>query len=190
MTQRNEILNEYFEWMCHLVCNGKYYSKVSYRKLLYFLNSVDFIPTMEMDDNRMVDGRAFRYQFGSEFGYTNEFIEDNLDIYNCSMLEMMVALAYRVETQITDDPSYGNRTGQWFWCMVSNLGLSHMEDSKFDRTYCEDVIDSFIKHRYSPKGDGALFKLDNPPEDMRDVDIWCQCMWYLNETIYDTQVKF
>lgn len=189
-TEDNERLrNEYFEWMYHLVCNGKQYSKVSYKYLLYFLNTVTFIPTMSMDENRMVDGQDFRYKFGSDNGYTAEFIRENLDIYNCSMLEMMIALSRKVENQITDDLSYGDRTSQWFWSMIVNMGLGHMDDRHFDQQYCIDIYNKFIDHAYKYNGEGGLFKLNNPPDDMRTVDIWCQCMWYLNETVYDTQVR-
>lgn len=189
-TKDNEkILNEYFEWMYHLVCNGKHYTKVSYKRLLYFLNSVDFIPHLAMDENRMIAGKEFRYEFAACNGYTNQYVEENLDIYDCSMLEMMIALSYRIEQQITTDNSYGDRTGQWFWSMIVSLGLGHMDDLHFNRQYCNDVMCRFMHNQYSPKGDGGLFKLENPPGDMRDVDIWCQCMWYLNETVYDTQIR-
>lgn len=188
-TEKELIVNEYFEWMYHLVCNERHYNKVSYRKLLQFLNSVDYIPTMEMDENRMADGVDFRYEFGYENGYSNEYIRDNLDIYNCTILEMMIALAFRVESQITLDSTCGNRLGQWFWNMIVNLGLNHMNDNNFDEQYCKYAIDIFLDHKYQANGEGGLFRLDNPPEDMRTVDIWCQCMWYLNETIYDTDRK-
>lgn len=38
-------------------------------------------------------------------------------------LEMIIALAIRLEEHIMDDPDIGNRTGQWFWDMIVSLGL-------------------------------------------------------------------
>lgn len=181
---KDELVNEYFEWMYHLVCNVDYCNKVSYKKLLGLLNSIDFVPIMEMDENRMEDGKDFRYQFGFDNGYSNEYIRENLDIYNCTMLEMMVALSYKVENQITADNIYGDRTSQWFWEMITNLGLNHMNDNNFDEVYCREVINNFLNREFKPDGEGSLFKFVQPLDDMRNVDIWCACMWYLNETIY------
>ena len=177
----NEIVNEYFEWMYHLVCNDEKYNKLSFRKLLYFLYSVDFFPQIEMDENRRIDGINFRYRFGYENGYSDEYIKRYLDTKECSILEMMLALAYRVEEQIMADISYGNRTGQWFWVMIVNLGLGQMDDAKFDKGYCTYVIDTFLQRRYLDNGKGGLFVVNHPRRNMQDVDIWCQFMWYLDE---------
>ena len=118
--EENGLQKEYFEWLYHLVCSDGLYSTMSHRKLLHFLDSVDFIPILPMDDNRRIDGIDFRYQFGYERGYSNHLIHEFVDTRNCSVLEMMIALAFRVEEQITSNYIYGNRTGQWFWIMVSN----------------------------------------------------------------------
>ena len=184
MIQNNgsNLNNEYFEWMYHLVCSDKRYNKLSYRKLLKYLNSVDFIPLMDMDDSRRIDGIDFRYEFGYKNGYSNHLIHDLIDNRNCSVLEMMVALAFRVEEQIMSNYLFGNRTGQWFWIMVVSLGLGQMDDKRFDQRYCDEVIDRFMRRNYSANGAGSLFTLDHPRADMRDVDIWTQFMWYLSET--------
>ena len=50
---KNELINMYFEWMYDIVCPDK---KKSYRKLLYFLHSVDFTYLIDMDGNRFEDG--------------------------------------------------------------------------------------------------------------------------------------
>lgn len=175
------IVDEYFEWMYHLVSSDEKYNKLSYRKLLYFLHSVSFYPRMEMDDNRRIDGIDFRYRFGYENGYSDEYIRRYLDTRECSVLEMMIALAFRVEEQIMSNTLYGDRTGQWFWMMIVNLGLGKMDDQNYDERYVAMVIDNFLSGRYSPNGDGGLFIVDHPAKSMPSVDIWCQFMWYLAE---------
>lgn len=185
-----DLQNEYFEWMYHLVCSDQYYEKVSYRKLFIYLHRVSYTPNIEMDDNRRIDGIDFRYRFGLENGYSDNQIETDLDIGECSMLEMMIALAFKVEEEVTADTLYGDRTGQWFWGMIVSLGLGCMNDKQFDQDYCESCVNSFLDQRYAPNGKGGLFTLDNPPEDLRNVDIWCQFMWYLNETIYTEKITF
>ena len=176
-----DISKEYFDWMYHLVCDDKYNRHLSHRKLLYFLNSVEFVPIVSMDENRMVDGIDFRYRFGFENGYSRDYIKRYLDTKHCTVLEMMVAMAFKVEETITDNRNYGNRTGQWFWGMIVSLGLGGMTDSNFDERYCEDVIKRFIDRQYQPNGEGGLFILTEHKADLRRIDIWCQFMWYLNE---------
>lgn len=179
----DKINNEYFNWMYNLVCNDHYYKKLSYRKLLTFLHDTEFVYILPMDENRAVDGVDFRFRFGYECGYTRDTIEQYLGSRPCSILEMMIALAFRVEEHIMDDNSFGNRTGQWFWNMIVSLGLGHMSDINFDEKYCEQIILRFLNREYKPNGDGGLFTIEGCKYDMRTVDIWCQCMWYLNEFV-------
>lgn len=183
MKYDDEIKNEYFDWMYRLVFYDRYYTKISYRKLMIFLHNTTFIALHPMDDNRRVDGINLRYKFGVDCGYSRETIEDSLFDNDCSVLEMMVALAYRGEDQIMSDIEYGNRIGQWFWSMIVSLGLGQMNDLNFDQHYCQIVIDNFLNRNYSPHGEGGLFTLDHPIRDLRDVEIWCQFMWYLDEII-------
>lgn len=175
----DKLSNEFFEWMYNLVCNDRSYQNLSYRKLLIFLHKKKFTYKVKRDANRAVDGIDFRYRFGYENGYSREEIEKYLDTRPCSVLEMMVALAFRIEEQIMDDSEEGNRTGQWFWTMISNLGLGGMSDQKFDKDYCEFVIDRFLKREYEPNGKGGLFSIKDD-RDMRTAEIWYQAMWYLN----------
>jgi hypothetical protein len=93
---------------------------------------------------------------------------------------MMTALAVRCEETIMDDALFGNRTGQWFWGMIHNLGLSPMTDSNFDKEYVDEVITRFLNREYEPNGKGGLFTVRHCNRDMRTVEIWCQLSWYLD----------
>ena len=177
---KDDLNNEYFEWMYQLVCNDKYYKNLSYRRLLSYLHSIEFTYILERDGNRADYGIRFRYLFGYENGHSDEIINRYLDTRPCSVLEMMISLAFNIEEHIMDDPAYGNRTGQWFWNMIVNLGLGTMNDGKFDRHYVESCIDRFLTREYKRNGEGGLFTIhDN--RDMRTAEIWYQAMWYLNE---------
>jgi hypothetical protein len=92
---------------------------------------------------------------------------------------MMIALSIRCEEDTMDDPDIGDRTGQWFWSMVVNLGLGSMNDAKYDRRYVEEIILRFLNREYEPDGRGGLFTVKNCSEDLRDVSIWYQMNWYL-----------
>lgn len=180
---RHELNSEYFEWMCQLVYSERYSRRLSYRKLLSYLHSVEFTYTIGMDGNRAEDGVDLRYRFGSEQGYSGGIIANLLDDKPCSVLEMLIALSVRCEEHIMDNPEIGNRTGQWFWNMIVNLGLGSMTDTKFNETYAEDIIARFLNREYEPNGEGGLFTLHRCRYDMRTVEIWYQMMWYLNEVL-------
>ncbi len=174
----NELNNKYFEWMYQLVCDNQ---RLSYRKLLSYLHNVEFIYIIEMDGNRAKDGIDLRYRFGYEQGYDNQTISTLLDNRPCSILEMLIALAIRCEEHIMDDPDIGNRTGQWFWNMIINLGLDSMHDSMFDENYVENVVSRFLDRKYKWNGEGGLFTIEHCKRDLRTVEIWYQMCWYLDE---------
>lgn len=182
MTREN-VTKEYFEWMCKLVFDGRYLRRLSYRKLLTHLHNREFIYILGIDGNRAEDGINLRYRFGHEQNYSDAMIADYLDTRPCSMFEMMVALALRCEDHIMDDPDVGNRTGQWFWNMIVNLGLSSMTDSKFDKRYTDEVLEQFINREYARNGEGGLFVVHHCQEDMRSMEIWYQMCRYLEEVL-------
>ena len=80
-----------------------------------------------------------------------------------------------------DDPEYGDRRGKWFWDMIANLGLTNMDDRNFDAVYVDEKVNAFMNHEYSRNGKGGLFYVRRPYMDMRQVEIWMQLNWYLDE---------
>lgn len=170
---RNEIRQYYFDWLCDFVCRDRYSKSVSYSRLLSRLHEIEFTYLIPMDQNRAVNGVALRWRFYCETGYNMR------DEEPCSVLEMMVALAIECEETIMDDPNVGNRTGQWFWSMIVNLGLGSMTDYKFDDVYVNEVIHRFLNREYEPNGKGGLFVIRHCNRDLRDVEIWNQMCWYL-----------
>lgn len=178
---KDELINEYFEWMYGLVFDNEYCKRLSYRKLLYFLHDVDFMYTNPMDSNRESDGINLRYRFGEACGHEASIVAAYLDDRPCTVLEMMIALAIRCESQIMDDPIEGNRTGEWFWNMVVSLGLGSMSDGRFNALTVAHIIDNFLRRNYKRNGKGGLFTVEHCPQDMRTAEIWYQMCWYLDE---------
>lgn len=183
MTAKKEMKRRYFEWMCQLVCDNRYFSHEQHSKLLRYLDDRQFVYTMDMDGNRAADGEDLRYRFGRDQGYGDRLVATFLDDRPCSILEMMVALAVRCEEHIMEDPDAGNRTGAWFQVMIDSLGLNKMTDQGFNLQYMDRVIDRFLDRTYSPDGSGSLFRIEHPYEDMRGVEIWYQMFAYLNDTV-------
>lgn len=178
-----ELSREYFKWMCQLVCIKPYDRRLSYSKLLNHLNDIDFQYILPMDGNRAEDGIALRYRFGYEKEYADSMVASYLDNRPCSVLEMLIALAFRCEEHIMDNPDTGNRMGQWFWDMIDNLGLESMNNSQFNAAYTDDVIFRFMERKYKRNGEGGLFTINHCKYDMRNVEIWYQLNWYLNGII-------
>lgn len=178
---RDILKNEYFDWMYDLVCYRKYCGRLSYRKLLAYLNNRDFIYILDMDGNRAEDGIDLRYRFAYEHNYDYPMVTTYLDDRPCSVLEMMVALAIRCEDSIMADSDIGNRTSLWFWNMIKSLGLDHMSDANFDKDAADEIIDRFLDREYEPNGKGGLFTIEHCKYDLRSVDIWYQMMFYLDE---------
>lgn len=183
MTEK-ELNQEYFNWMCQLVCDKRWRNKgLSYQMLLSQLHSIDFQYTLPMDENRAEDGIDLRYRFGYEKEYEGSMIACYLDNRPCSVLEMLIALAFRCEEHIMSDPEVGNRMGQWFWSMIVSLGLSHMTDQFFDPENVNNVIFRFMEHQYDRNGNGGLFTINDCKYDLRTVEIWWQMNWYLDSIL-------
>lgn len=176
---RDELINEYFEWMYQLVSEDMHRKKLSYRRLLQHLHTIEFVYILPLDANREADGIDLRYRFGYENGYSDPMISSYLDDRPCSVFEMMVALSLRCEENIMNDPEIGDRLGHWFWSMIHSLGLESMTDSRFDRRYVDRKIDIFLNRKYERNGRGGLVTIENCKVDLRSVDIWYQMNWYL-----------
>lgn len=178
---RYRISDEYFDWLVDLMCSGRFPDSVSYRRLFAFLHDSMFTWSIPRDENRADDGINLRRRFALYEGY-DETYDMVIDMLSgpCSVLEMMVGLAIRCEENIMDDPSKGNRTQQWFWGMIANLGLGSMTDECFDMTRAERIIDILLNREYEPDGRGGLFTVRHCNVDLRTIEIWYQLNKYLD----------
>lgn len=170
------VVSAYFDWMCRKIAD--YGTMVDFTLLLNHLHNIEFTYSIPRDANRAEDGLGLRYRFSYETGLPEVYLEGP-----CSVLEMMVALVIRCEETIMDDPEVGDRTGQWFWGMVVNLGLGYMDNERYDMTYVNDVIGRFLARDYEPNGEGGLFTIKGCPYDLREVEIWYQLNWYLDTKV-------
>ena len=174
---RDQIINDYFEWLWNFTkCRGHSQN----RKIITLLHNIEFRYSIPMDANREEDGIDLRYRFITEVGIPKNYQEVYAYLDGpCSVLEMMIALAIRCEESIMDDPDIGDRTSEWFWLMMKNLGLDYMSDRKFDRDIAEEKISIFLDRRYKRNGEGGVFVV-NGRRDLRKVEIWYQMCWYLD----------
>lgn len=171
--------NLYFNWLAQKAINNEE-KRAQYINLLMALYSCPFNYIIPKDRNRYLDGVNLRYRFGDECNIRCDYVASELDVRDCSVLEMMVALAIRCEESIMHDDKYGDRTSLWFSTMINSLLLTSMTNENFDIDYVYYRLDIFMSRQYKPDGEGGLFTIANPREDMRTAEIWYQMCWYLD----------
>lgn len=155
-----------------------------YSILFDHLYNTEFKWVLDMDEHRAEDGRYLRDRFENISGLMclDEWLE-----WPCSFLEMVVALAYSIEDRIMYDPEMGARTSEWFWMMLTNLGLHICSDRWMGQegrdglAYVDEIINTVMLRTYNSDGSGGLFPLKNPEIDQRDVEIWSQANSYIIE---------
>lgn len=174
----NNVENQYFNWLYDNICSMRAHDDISYYKILNLLFIRPFSFTVQMDENRAIDGIALRYYFDMDTNPNSSLAINTID-RTCSVLEMMYALAMKIENEVMDDPRYGDRTNQWFWDMMKNLGLSMMTDDQYDENIANDIIDRFLFRQYNHDGKGNIFYVKNSHEDLRELEIWIQAECYL-----------
>lgn len=178
-----ELREDYFRWVVNLVSDNGRINGRSYLQLLNKLNATPFRYSLGRDANRASDGRSLRYRFGYDNKLSDELIEQEIDIFAPSCLEVLAALASRME-DIMSDGEIGDRTKEWFFEMINNLGLSSFFDCNFFEEYVDDILDRWLDRDYSYYGQGNIFVVRHPAADLRQTEIWYQAMWYLDEILY------
>lgn len=177
----NRIENDYFEWMYDMMCTGV--TDKSYREIFEYLNLVEFVAVIPMDENRAEDGRNLRCRYAYENDFPSFQVIETFGRKPCSVLEMMIALAVRCEEAIMQNSEYGDRTAEWFWEMMRSLGLAHMDDNCFSALEAGHIIYIFLNRMYKRNGQGGLFTIHDPRKDMRKIEIWYQMCFYLDEFV-------
>ena len=179
-----EMAEEYYSYLLNTI-NADEYGK-DYKTVLRMLFETEFYWTVDNDENRASDGLDLRDEFAYERQIDYDFWVGYLP-EACSMLEMMVALAKRMEIEIMHDPDLGDRTPLWFWTMFNNLGLENETDLAFCDTFlshCDTFRKktvTFCDRKYEKNGRGSLFFTKNPALNMPKIEIWYQMQYFLGE---------
>lgn len=175
-----EVRDRYFVWLVDRATDGLRFA--SYNKLLAALYDIDFYSIVDNDDNRAVDGECLREEFANSSAA--EYLDPS-PIFDrpCSVLEMMIALANRIDDEIMWNPDKGDRSSKWFWEMIRNLGLDDLDDRHFEEKdgYLKVrlVTGALLNRTYSTDGVGSMFPLPGCDKNMRDTEIWYQMNAYM-----------
>lgn len=176
---------EYLMWLINIATNGSAEHTV-YKKLFTQLMDTPFkwVPAFPLDENRAADGVSLR---GRYVKHTNNLYPMCMDVNGeppASVLEVMVALASRIENEIMHNGEEGNRTSCWFFNMLRSLGLNNCTDDSYDAPYVNAVLERFMSRSYAPNGMGGLFTIVSEPVDMLNLEIWAQAnKWLMTEIV-------
>lgn len=152
----------------------------NYNNLLTILFLREFYSPTRLDENRASDGIGFRRR------YLND--EDCATMGPCRVLEMMIALAERIDIHNVGDLSLEERVKRYFWMMVENLDMMKYNDHIWSIEFETEInhrIDILLDRRYGPGGEGSLFPEQRYPinpvkkqfldrMDPKERDIWSQ----------------
>ena len=174
---QNNTRKEYILWLGNLVDLDDKDDTGGYHFLIKSLYLKEFYWTNDMDENRSDEGKMLRELFCDECGFDD--IPDEIN-GPCTVLEMMIGLAKRwnKEVSLTDND---DRSSEYFWIMVDNLGLEGCTDDKFDPEMVRNRLDILLDRDYSDDGTGSLFPLKRSKESQKDIEIWYQLQNYLIE---------
>lgn len=169
----DEIWSDYCDYLIDLVrLRDKF--RADYGELLLYLHTIPFTYTIPLDENRLKDGIRLR----------NEFTDDaqSLEQYACSVLEVLVAFAIRIDQEITGDPR-NPHPDIIFWDMIYNLDLECCDNGHFYEEYIFAAIQKWLLRDFDSNGRGSIFPLnksyDSP--DQRRVEMWTQMLCYIHD---------
>lgn len=133
------------------------------------------------DKNRIGDGEELRYEFAvfAGDGINNVASDDAMgEILEmpCTVLEVLVALAVRIDSDITGEPGE-DRAEEWFNQMIANLGLD-VPRTESEVSY---ILNRWLTRRYDENGSGGLFPLITPYRDQRTIGLWEQASDYISD---------
>ena len=165
---------EYYEWLCNRVATrGK--TAENYGLLLNFLFYLPFywIEEIPMDENRAKDGISLRqaYLFDHPFDTwpQTDYMDDK-----ASVLEVMIAMAGRCESDYLGDPLLPDGTYKWFWAMIDNLDLADQTNDNFNEGLCHYILSACLNRDYGPDGIGSFWPSSNTHSDLSREEIWSQ----------------
>lgn len=170
----------YFDWLCIRIGIDPRNPKRNYGKMVTMLHGINYIPAMEMDENRASDGLQLRVEFMNMHGPYGSATNRG----PCTLLEFLIALAMKMNFLMGGEDNR-HHTEWYFWRLMRHLGLRKFTDDYWDfydgEVHVEDAADRIINRKIEPNGDGGLFPLRGKYEDQRYCEVWRQMQYWLNE---------
>ena len=106
------------------------------------LMTIEFRWTVQLDANLLPCVRKFREKMGRDYDGPKG---------RPTVLEILATLAVECEDKIMHNDDFGNRTCQWFWMMLYNLGVNIYDDAHYTDRTAEEIDEKVIDEVYGVK---------------------------------------
>lgn len=125
------------------------------------------------DEDRALDGLMLREEYFDD--------EPPLMLFpDCSVLEMLVAFAIRIDNEWTGDPEEPHPE-EIFWEMICNLSLEKQDNFRFDHNIVERFVEIWLRRFYDFEGNRSIFPVEKCEKDHRKISIWSQMLDYISQ---------
>lgn len=177
----------YFDWLLDIVDipPDPYHETVA--KILF---ETEFFWVLNNDENRVFDAIELMVQYADivhgvqdsrryiqgedrlqSISYYAAFDHDGA----VSVLEVLIALAKRMDYQLSEGAGDPTRTHIYFWELLANLWV---RDGALPDA---DVLHRWMSRAFEPDGSGSTFPLEKPQRNQRECELWEQMSDYLHE---------
>ena len=189
------LVDDYIYYLYKMVQNGG----ENHRKMCVELFRNRFFITRsapKRDIDREKDGLELRTEWSNRVHkldnvIQNEYPGDDLDTefhsIPCTMLEMIIGISKRMGEQLMDEDGE-DKTAQYFWEIIGNLGLDCWDDDNFGwetglaSKNTGKICEILCKRQYNPDGtSGGMFPMPGVLGiNQKKMEIWYQMQEYIN----------
>lgn len=174
------LVDDYVYYLYKIIQNGG----ENHRKLCVELFKNRFFITRsapKRDIDREKDGLELRKE------WPNDSLDGEFHIIPCTMLEMIIGISKRMSEQLMDEDGE-DKTAQYFWEIMENLGLTCMDDDNFGwetglaQKKTAKTCEILCKRQYNPDGTGGgMFPMPGVfGINQKKMEIWYQMQEYIN----------
>ena len=179
------------EYLCYLMNRAQIDAEgtYGYSKLCEKLQNTEFLPILDMDENRCSDCRDLRHDYADAYDEEAGDILDGLLSENGTMMELFLVMAEKMEYELAGS-QYEAGTGKWFKELLQNCGLldawnGRFEDDEKDTDeQVSSILDTVIFRKMGWDGEDGMYPLQWPREDQRELELIIQMNRYIEEN-YD-----
>lgn len=142
--------------------------------LLEYLFNVNFVHDERyiLDEDRVQDGILMREKYAEEYvpyGKIDRFLRSFGD--EISVLEFLISLCQKMSETLYFD----SHLSQFFWQIITNLGLDCMTDDEFLPEVVDSVLKVLFNRKYCRDGSGGgMFCITNSKFDLTKLDFFRQ----------------
>lgn len=167
------------DYLLYLIWRGGLQRFTKYGRLFDILHHIKFEVVLDRDDNREEDGCDLRNEYNVPNGFSVS-VDEAFYARQCSVLEMLIALAIRVDDEIIGDPAE-EHPERFFMEMIKNLKLDRFKGEHYESDDVIKIIRKWMSREFNRDGYGSPFPVKYDHRDQRELEIWDQMNSYISE---------